>query len=148
MIWVWIAYNCTQADKPYKAVQQGELSITKWHCENILLLLCPCCEKQGLVRYCVSEKSSGKECISRCISGDFSCVRPVTMVGAGSATVCWVRLMIRFQFLLLIIFGNSFSCLGGNLPCCGLVFERGFQWGSAVSDKEIVAITSCLCVSV
>lgn len=79
------------------------------------------------------------ECISRCKARGFSCVRPVAMVGAGSATVCWVRLMIRFLGLLLIMFGNSFSWLGWNLPCCGLVFEGGFHWGSAVSDNEIVA---------
>jgi len=144
MIWVWIAYNCAQADKPYKGVQQGELGISKWRYDNTLLLLCAHCEKQGLVTCCVSEKSSGKECISR----DFSCVRPVTMVGAGSATVHWVRLMIRFLFFLLVMFRNSFSCLGWNLPCRTLVFEGGFQWGSTVSDNEIVAIRSCLCVSI
>lgn len=117
--------------------------------KHFAAVVCLYCEKQGLIRCYVSEKSSGKECISRCVSRYFSCVRPVTMVGAGRATVCWVRLMIRFQFLLLIIFGNSFSCLGRNVPCCGLVFEGGFQWGSAVSENnEIVAVTSCLCVSI
>lgn len=34
MVWVWIAYNSAQADKPGKAVQERELDIAKWHCEN------------------------------------------------------------------------------------------------------------------
>lgn len=106
MIWISIKCNCAKAEKAHRAVSAKRVGHYSDSMET-LLPLCSHCEKQ-----CVSEKSSGKECISRCISRDFSWIRPVAMVGAGSATVCWVRLMIRFRILLLIMFGSSLGCLG------------------------------------
>lgn len=65
-----IAYNCAQADKPGKAVQERELGIASWHCENTAAII-PLLWKSFL--RCVSEKLGVKEFLSRVTSS----VRPV-----------------------------------------------------------------------